>query len=142
MVDKILLKQKMTQLEEYISDIEEITHDNALDIEMFCQDKKIRRFAERTLHLAIECCLDIGSHIVSDEGFRVPATNKDIFLILYENKVIQSRKLTDRLQKMAQFRNLLVHDYARIEAQIVYHVLHNNLHDIKDFAKSIKINYF
>jgi len=31
------------------------------------------------LHMAVECCLDIGSHIISSEKLREPESNKDIF---------------------------------------------------------------
>lgn len=56
--------------------------------------------------MAIESCLDMGSHIISDERFREPEDSKDIFAVLAENKVIPKLQLP-RLTKMAQFRNLI-----------------------------------
>ena len=39
--------------------------------------------------------------------------------------------------KMAKFRNIIVHDYARIDPEIVVGILKNNLNDFKGFAKDI-----
>ncbi|HZK18115.1 MAG TPA: HepT-like ribonuclease domain-containing protein [Clostridia bacterium] len=50
----------------------------------FAHDKVVRRYVERTIHMAIEACLDIANHIVSYEGFREPADNKDTFQVLCE----------------------------------------------------------
>ena len=55
--------------------------------------------------MAIEACLDIANHIVSYEGFREPADNKDTFQVLCEQKII-NEELTVNLKKMAQFRNV------------------------------------
>lgn len=133
MVDSDLLKIKLAQLADYLTDLQEsrnVTPDE------FQSDKKTRRYVERTLHLAIECCLDIGSHIIADNGWREPIDNKDIFAVLEEKGII-SRDLLPKLQKMAQFRNVLVHDYAKIDPEIVYTVLKKNLSDFTDFVRTI-----
>ena len=36
--------------------------------------------------------------------------------------------------KMAQFRNVIVYDYARIQPEIVYAVLSKHTEDIREFA--------
>ena len=64
------------------------------------------------MQVAIEVCLDLASHIISYEGFREPLDNKDCFQVLQENDLI-SAELVDRLKRMAQFRNVVVHDYIR-----------------------------
>lgn len=38
---------------------------------------------------------------------------------------------------MAGFRNILVHDYLKIDREIVYEVILNNLKDIEKFIKVI-----
>lgn len=91
---------------------------------------------ERTLHLCIECCLDIGNHIIADNGWREPLDNKDIFAVLAENNVL-SMEILSNLQKMAQFRNVLVHDYAKIDPEIVFVILKKDLTDIQEFIQDI-----
>ena len=38
---------------------------------------------------------------------------------------------------MAQFRNLIVHDYARIDNQVVFGILKRRLGDLDAFAQAI-----
>lgn len=133
MIDVDLIKNKLGQLADYFEDLQE---SQDVTPNEFFMDKKIHRYVERTLHLAIECCLDIGSHIIADMGWREPMDNKDIFAVLEENGIL-SRELLPIMQKMAQIRNVLVHDYAKIDSDIVYAVLKQNLSDIREFIRAI-----
>jgi uncharacterized protein YutE (UPF0331/DUF86 family) len=87
--------------------------------------------------MLIEACIDIANHIISYEGYREPMSNKDTFQVLAEEKILD-KKLAERLKKMAQFRNVIVHDYVRIKPEIVYTVLQSHLNDILEFAKLVK----
>ena len=133
MVNVDLIKNKAAQLASYLIDLDDL---QGIDLEQYRLDKKNQRYVERTLHLAIECCLDIGSHIIADNGWREPLDKKDIFAILEENAVI-SCELLPKLQKMAQFRNILVHDYAKIDPEIVYLVLIQNLVDFREYIRAV-----
>ncbi|NLC69374.1 MAG: DUF86 domain-containing protein [Clostridiaceae bacterium] len=134
MVEKGVLLKRLASLEEYTRDLEEV---KAKSLEEFRSDKIIRRYFERTLHMATEACLDIANHTISYEGFREPKDNKDSFEVLKEEKIIMP-ELAEKLKKMAQFRNVLVYDYIRINPGIVYSILQNNINDIVSFAKCIK----
>ena len=101
------------------------------------ENKIIRRYTERTLQVAIEVCLDLASHIISYKGFREPLDNKDCFQVLRENDIIPA-DLADRLKRMAQFRNVVVHDYIRINPEIVYAIVQKNIPDIVAFAQIIE----
>lgn len=71
----------MKLLNEYVNDLVEL---QTVDFETYVENKLIRRTVERTLHLAVEACLDIGQHIIAQEGFRMPEDNKDVFVVLSE----------------------------------------------------------
>lgn len=133
MVDRQLIENKLAQLAGYFADLIE-----SQDVKQkeYLADKKTQRYVERTLHLAIECCLDIGNHLIADNNWREPINNKDVFVVLEENGVISSSLLLD-LGKMAQFRNILVHDYARVEPAIIYNILQNNVADFQLFIHEI-----
>lgn len=134
MVDEALIASKIKLLEEYLRDLTEAR--KQLDSRRFASDKIMRRYVERTLHLAIEACLDIANHIISYEGYREPSSNRDTFQVLSEQGVI-SDELCNRLMRMAQFRNLIVHDYARVDPAIVYSILTDNVGDIVEFAQTV-----
>lgn len=133
MVDYQLIENKLALLTEYFKDLLE---SQGIEKKDYFADKKTQRYIERTLQLAIECCLDIGNHFIADNNWREPLSNKDVFVVLEENQVISS-PLLHNLAKMAQFRNILVHDYARIDPDIIYNVLKNDIADFKGFIQEI-----
>jgi uncharacterized protein YutE (UPF0331/DUF86 family) len=92
------------------------------DLKRFIEDPFIHGTAERNLHLAIECLLDIGNHVISDRDYPKPESYADIFRILNERGVIPGRLLDD-LEGMAAFRNVLVHDYLRLDREKVYRIV-------------------
>jgi uncharacterized protein YutE (UPF0331/DUF86 family) len=135
MVNRQLIDNKLVQLAGYIADLVE---SQDMGQKEYLADKKTQRYVERTLHLAIECCLDIGNHLIADQNWREPINNKDVFTVLEENGVITSALLPN-LSKMAKFRNILVHDYAKIEPDIIYSILKNNVADFQKFIKEIDV---
>jgi uncharacterized protein YutE (UPF0331/DUF86 family) len=59
------------------------------------------------------------------------------FEILGEYNLIE-KELTNRLVKMARFRNLLIHKYWKIDEKRVYEYAKNNQSDFENFISSIK----
>jgi len=129
----LIIEERLRLLREYLRDLraeQDVTFDQ------YREDKKLRRFVERTLQIAVEACLDIGNHIIASEGFRYPEDNKDIFQVLHEEGII-SDELLPQLIKMAGFRNIMVHDYARIDDAVVYGILKKRLGDFDEYARAI-----
>lgn len=123
----------MALLNEYASDLREL---QGVDFTTYAGNKLIRRAVERTLHLAVEACLDIGQHIIAQRGFRRPADNQDVFAVLAEEGILPAG-LLPKLTAMARFRNLIVHDYARVDDRVVFGVLTRQLTDFDDYARAI-----
>jgi len=123
----------LTLLDEYTADLRQL---QSVDFKTYVENKLIRRTVERTLHLAVEACLDIGQHIIAQEGFRRPADNRDVFVVLAEEGIVPG-ELLPRLIAMAKFRNLIVHDYARIDNAIVFGILKRRLDDFDAYARAI-----
>jgi len=135
MVEREVVIKRLAYMDEYYRDLHEVRTN--LSWQQFSSDKVIRRYVERTLHMMIEACIDIANHIISYEGYREPLDNKDVFQILHEEKII-NEQLNNRLQKMAQFRNIIVHDYIRVQPEIVYAIIQKHLDDILEYAHLIK----
>lgn len=106
MVNKAVFYTRLERLREYLDLLDKVSQ---FPVERFLQDPFVYGTAERNLHLAIECLLDIGNHVISDRGLPKPDTYVDIFRILREHDVIPENLLRE-LDGMATFRNLLVHD--------------------------------
>lgn len=138
MVNQDVFVSRLGKLKEYVDFLETVKQH---DKETYISDPYIYGASERFLHLAIECVIDIGNHIISDMKYRKPESNRDIFGILCENGII-SGALCESLSKMASFRNILVHDYLQIDRGIVYDIITKNLDDIKSFAEeAVKFFY-
>ena len=133
MPDQEVISSKLRFLREYLGDLKEYED---ITLETYQTSKKDQRFVERTLHLACECCLDIAAHLISRRGYREPRDNKDLFTILYENQII-AEETHQSMVKMAKFRNILVHDYARVDPGIVIGILRNDINDLKRFARKV-----
>jgi len=137
MVDRTLILRKLADLEKHIGQISEYSN---LRVNEYARDWKIQRIVERTLQMLIEICVDIASHIISDSGFRVPESYADTFKVLYENKIIEKRLFT-RMEKMARFRNIIVHHYDKIDEEIIVGILRKDLDDFIKYKNAI-INLF
>ena len=104
----------------------------------YVENIRLRKAVERSLQVAVEICLDIGRRIIARERFRYPEDNQDVFRILAEEGII-SGELLSSLLNMARFRNLIVHDYARIDDARVYAVLKGHLEDFIAFADAVRV---
>jgi len=133
MISKDVVNAMIDIIDENIRLIDEI---RSQGYESFSGSFRDIQAAKHSLQEAIEACLDIGSHIIAEQGFRRPEDYREIFRVLEENGIID-HVLSEKLQEMAQFRNLLVHRYGEIDIKRVYIIMSDDLKDIQKFAKSI-----
>ena len=133
MVDKILIGRKLALIDTYLSQIREFSKISATEYE---KNWKTQRIVERTLQILVEECIDIANHIIADEGLRLPVGYADAFQVLMENGVINKR-LSPTMEKMAKFRNVVIHQYEKIDPGIVLGILHKNLSDFERYKKAI-----
>ncbi len=136
MVDKTLILKKLSELEQYLLQINEFSD---ITIAEYSSNWKTQRIVDRTLQMMIETCLDVAGHIISDGEYRVPESYADMFKVLQENGIIKE-SLLDALKKMAKFRNIVVHHYDKIDPAIVVAILTKNLEDFNRF-KNAMISY-
>jgi uncharacterized protein YutE (UPF0331/DUF86 family) len=129
LVDRNLILRKLAELEEYSNQLAEYSH---ITVEEYARDWKTQRIVERTLQMMIELCADMTNHIISDRGLRVPVTYADTFKVLNEAGLIDDN-LEAVFIKMAKFRNIIVHDYDKIDHTIVVMVLQKHLGDFIAF---------
>jgi uncharacterized protein YutE (UPF0331/DUF86 family) len=108
----------------------------ALDQQAFTTDPRNYGSAERFLQLAIESVFDIGTHCISALRLPRPATYGDILPTLAKASVI-TRETEGELTSLAGFRNLLVHDYTRVDRVRVHTFLNTRLGGFRRFAADI-----
>ena len=102
----------------------------------FLADFRNTESAKYLLIVAAEAAIDICNHIVARRSGRAPEDYADCFAVLVDLKVI-APELAERLQRMARFRNLLVHLYWRVDNRRVYEVIRDDLGDLDAFSKQV-----
>ena len=133
MIDRSRVCAKLAQLRERQDLLRQLA---GVPREQFVADPVRRSAAERGLQVSIEICLDIGHHLISALGLPRPTEYRDVFRILGERGVV-STDFAARLEKMASFRNRLVHVYAEIAPDMVYDFLQHECADFDEFAHVI-----
>jgi uncharacterized protein YutE (UPF0331/DUF86 family) len=130
--DAELVAKKLAEVETYVRELRTLAR-----LDRLLTDLKEQRFVCHTLQLAVQAVLDVASHIVSDERLGEPANLRELFVLLAQAGWIE-RELVPSLQKMAGFRNLLVHEYGRIDLGIVRDVVENRLEDLEAFVAAVR----
>lgn len=133
MVDRRVIGRKLDQIEHHLERIRSLPN---LSLEAFKDDLANQDIFLFNLTQAIQNCIDIATHIVSDEGWGMPGTQSEGFDILKEKGVIQ-RELTERVVSMVGFRDRVIHEYETLDLDIVYDIWHNRLRDIEGFCLAV-----
>jgi uncharacterized protein YutE (UPF0331/DUF86 family) len=132
-LDKELIITKLSKLQQYLEYLKEL---RKADLESFINDFKTAGAVERYLQVSIECMIDIGNEIISSLQLQRPERYRDIPYILARSRIIPEG-FTDTMNSMIGFRNLLVHDYASINLELVYEFLQTRLEHFQEFIRYI-----
>ena len=104
--------------------------------EAFVADARSANAAKYLLIVACEAALDICNHLAARRAARSPDDYADCMTILAELGALPA-DLAERLGRMARFRNLLVHLYARVDDVEVHRVLREDLGDFDRYLAAI-----
>lgn len=130
MVNVPKLERLFKHLQDYVSKLKTLSEYPEKD---FTGDFTRLNSAKYLLQISIETCLGIGNHIISSEKFRAPKDYSDIPRVLYENHIIPEDFMLE-LQKMARFRNRIVHIYWEVDDTTIYQIIRAHLEDFEKFT--------
>lgn len=99
------------------------------------EDSDLQDIVERNFEVMIQACIDLGLHVLADEPKPLPQTNRAVFPALSALDLI-GVELASRLERIAGFRNLLAHDYARLLPDLVHANL-GRLEDIRVYLSEL-----
>ena len=133
MVDRDLILAKAGSVKRHLNRIKAKSDP---DMDTFLQDLDRQESVAFNMHLAIQNCMDIAAHIISEEGLGAPGSAAEMFYLLQENGFL-SADLTQKMVKATGFRNLLVHEYEKIDLQRLHHAAKNNLDDLTEFLAAV-----
>jgi len=128
MISREIVEERLYEMNENLKLLQEVKKYPLSD---FKSDPFKFKTAERCLHIAIECVLDIGNHIIAEMKWKRPKGYGDILEILANRKAIPA-DFADRFSPIANLRNILVHAYLSIDHDVLYKNL-DNIADFKEF---------
>lgn len=132
MENKAVVLNKFETIEKCINRINEEYEGNSKNL----QDYRKMDMIVLNLQRACEAVLDLAMYIVSTRKLGLPQNKREAFVLLEENKIIDSG-MSKNMQGMVGFRNIAVHDYKEIDEDILKDVIENHLTDLLDFARTI-----
>ena len=130
MVDDVLLN-KAASIERCLQRIAEEYqgHEHELVTDQTRQDAIILN-----LQHACEAAIDAAMHVVRVKRLGLPQESREAFSLL-ENAGLLSGELSQHMQAMVGFRNIAVHEYQKLNLDIVRAILTERLDDFQKFAK-------
>lgn len=132
MENEAVILNKFESIERCIKRIREEYDNNPENLDDY------RRMDSIVLNLQRSCELvtDIAMYVVSCRKLGIPQEKREAFELLEKNGLI-SKEMSNNMKKMIGFRNIAVHDYKKIDEEIIKDVIENHLDDLLEFARAI-----
>jgi len=125
--------KKLEQLREYGGYLKNYQKYSLDDLTI---DHTLRGAVERYLHLSAECVIDIAEMVIAELGLRKPEEYREAIDILGESGILPN-EFAHSFAPIAGFRNILVHEYTKIDLAEVHRHLQHDLADFEIFASYI-----
>lgn len=133
MTDTELIRRKLTELESNIVTLEDLRSYSLQEL----QNNRAKAWSvEHGLQITVQAVIDIGNHILAAIGESGIEDYVDVIDKLGTRNVIPT-EFAQTIRGMAGFRNILVHEYASVDIEKVYHILQHRLDDFRGFARYI-----
>ncbi len=132
-VDRDVVLAKLGELADQIARVRALC---PLTPDELAADRDVRDLVAFNLMLAVQCCLDVASHIIADEGWRAATTLAGAFERLAAHSVL-SRGTAEALGKAAGLRNVVVHGYAGVNVKFLHHAATAGLSHLGAFAREV-----
>ena len=88
------------------------------------------------LQRACEASIDLAMYVISQRRLGVPQDSRDAFTLLQIAGIL-SADLATRMQRMVGFRNVAVHEYTRLNFDVVHAIITKQLDDFRTFSSTI-----
>ena len=88
------------------------------------------------LQRACETAIDLAMYVVSERKLGVPQDSRDAFSLLQTAGILPAN-LAQRMQRMVGFRNVAVHEYTRLNLDVVRTIITKQLDDFRTFSSTI-----
>ncbi len=135
MVDKPLLAKGLAEIRDAVLRIRDVL---PARFEDFAKDRTAREVVVLNLFVALQLCLTLAAHWLADEGRKVPAGYRDLFLALAGTGALEAG-LASRLAAASGLRNLIAHRYGIIDWARIHAIAGRDLDDLLAFCTQLAL---
>lgn len=128
MVDERVVARTLERIEQYHGELSE--KQETLSRSEFLRSTTEQRAVERMFENAIQACSDLAQHIATRAFGYEGSTAKEAVRVLHRQHVIDEETM-ETLVSAIGFRNVLAHEYGRVDPEEVYETLQTGL-DVYD----------
>lgn len=133
-LDVAACEAKLALLSDLVADLER--HGDVTEAELTA-DRDRRHVVERVLTQLVDIAVGLNSTLARGTGHRRPSSYRETFDVVAEAGVI-SGELAVRLRPSAGMRNLLTHEYGRIELDRVAAAVPRAREDYGDYVAQVR----
>ncbi len=134
MLDRTIIEARLENMETALVNLKRYQH---LSLKDFNKDLSFMWIAAKGLEILIQNLLDIGAHLLASEIKNDWDDYGEIILKLGQHGIIPE-SFAQRILGMAGLRNILVHEYLRIDPNKLYDFTQNRLADFTDFMAYVQ----
>jgi uncharacterized protein YutE (UPF0331/DUF86 family) len=84
------------------------------------------------LQTSVEHVTDVGAHLLAGSGLEIPDEYRQIISKMGQHRILPY-DFAQRIAPMANFRNIVVHEYLTVDPARVYEHLQHGLNDFEQF---------
>lgn len=129
MVDREIVEQRTAHVLHHIS---RLRARRDIDAARLRSDEDLWNILLMDLQQAIQGCIDLATHVCVDEQLGSPTSAGEAFALLARAGRL-SDALATKLTGAAGLRNLIVHQYAVLDADIIVSIIQTDLGDLEAF---------
>ena len=134
MLDRQVIEAHLQNMEEALANLGRYRN---LSLEELRKDLSLVWIVEKGLQILIQNLLDIGAHVLASEIKNDWDDYGEIIFKLGHHGILPM-DFSERIQGMAGLRNILIHEYLRVDVPKLYDYLKNRLGDFTEFMSYIQ----
>lgn len=133
MVDSAILAEKIASVRDAVARIREVLPPAC---DAFRADRTAREIVILNLFVALQECLALAAHWLSDAGMGVPHSYGQVFLRLGEQGIVDPG-LAARLAAASGLRNLVAHRYGALDLDRIHEIASTRLEDLLALCETL-----
>ncbi len=105
---------------------------------VFLEDLYLLSVAERNIQIGVEFIIDISNAILAAKDIKMPETYKEV-VNKASHLIDVDELLREKIQGLVGLRNIIVHMYADVKAELIYDNLTEIVNTLKEFNKKLLV---